>query len=260
MYTIYQVKQARFNDLWVEDPLVALVKQGTKRVYFGDEIYEIPEGGMAILPNNVEFHNENIPNANGMYEAHTLNIEKEIFQNANHQFNAKFLSKPVPLKIDNGLKELSAAFYNIFRKSDEVNYIPIDIVNLRKKELVLWLANNNYFLEINSNKNIKSEVFAIINGDIEFDWNLEIIADKMGMGISNLRRKLNEEGTGFQKILTEARMMHALGMIQTTNKSITEIAFCVGYSSVSRFSERFKERFGVSPKTLSLHGTNIIKG
>lgn len=259
MNIIYQIKHVRFNNLWVDIPLVAFVKQGIKKVYFNDEIYEIKEGEMVVLPNGVDFHSENIPNQNGIYEACCLNIESDFFIKVNKHFNIIAQEKPTPLKITNGVEDIANAFFNI-EKSPNSQNLPDEILQLRKQELVFWLARHNYFLSINKNINIKSAVSRIIFSDISFEWTLETIAKKMGIGVSNLRHKLAQEGTSFQKIIIEARMIQALELIQTTNKSISNIAFCVGYSSVSRFSERFKTRFGISPKTLSLHEKNIIKG
>lgn len=256
MITIFQVKQVRFNNLWVDVPLVVYVKQGTKKIHSNDEIYEIKEGEMVILPNNFDFQNENIPNQNGIYEACCLNVEEEHFLTTNVNFNFSNQNKSAPVKITNGLEEIGSAFF-YFANTEK---IPQEILQLRKQELVFWLAKNNYFLPINKDNSLKSSLIKIILNDISYEWNLELIAKKMGIGVSNLRRKLADEGTGFQKILNEIRMLRALELIQTTNKSITSISYCVGYSSVSRFSQGFKKRFGILPKTLSLHEKNIIKG
>ena len=256
MFKIYQVKHVRFNNLWVDIPLVLIVKHGIKKIYSNDEIYEINEGEMVVLPNNFDFHSENIPNQNGIYEACCLNVEAEHFLNANAHFNISNQNKPVPIKVRNGIEEISSAFF-YFSNAENV---PQEILQLRKQELVFWLAKNNYFLPINKDYSLKSSLTKIILNDISYEWNLELVAKKMGIGVSNLRRKLADEGTGFQKILNEIRMLRALELIQTTNKSVTNISYCVGYSSVSRFSQGFKKRFGILPKTLSLHEKNIIKG
>jgi AraC-like DNA-binding protein len=42
-------------------------------------------------------------------------------------------------------------------------------------------------------------------------------------------------------------MTTALTLLQVTDRPVAEIAYQVGYQSASRFSDRFKRRFGFSP-------------
>ncbi len=52
--------------------------------------------------------------------------------------------------------------------------------------------------------------------------------------------------------LAEARLALAQSMLIEGSKTVTEIAFELGYSSLQHFSSRFKERFGVTPRQLRL--------
>jgi AraC-like DNA-binding protein len=65
-----------------------------------------------------------------------------------------------------------------------------------------------------------------------------------------LRRKLKLEGTSVQDIKDQARLGLALHLLQTSSNSIGMIADKCGYQSQSRFTERFKKRFGLTPSEL----------
>ncbi len=70
------------------------------------------------------------------------------------------------------------------------------------------------------------------------------------MSESTLRRKLSVEGTSMQEIKDQVKLGLGLQLLQTSNHSIVFIAEQCGYQSQSRFSSRFKKRFGLTPSAL----------
>ena len=58
------------------------------------------------------------------------------------------------------------------------------------------------------------------------------------------------KGVNFQSILDDVRLNNALSAIQTTVKPISEIARENGYKCPSRFTERFHNRFKITPREL----------
>ncbi|WP_432460337.1 helix-turn-helix transcriptional regulator [Agarivorans sp. QJM3NY_25] len=65
---------------------------------------------------------------------------------------------------------------------------------------------------------------------------------------ATLIRRLKAENTQFGVLLRELRMNHALGLMQAGLANQLELAIACGYLSQSRFSQRFTEHFGLSPK------------
>ena len=82
------------------------------------------------------------------------------------------------------------------------------------------------------------------------DLTIENICEQLAMSESTLRRKLKLEGTSVQEIKDQARLGLALHLLQTSPDSIGAIADKCGYLSQSRFTERFKRRFGLTPTEL----------
>lgn len=76
-------------------------------------------------------------------------------------------------------------------------------------------------------------------------------------GINELKLK-----TGFKKVFSDTvynylssyRMEKAKYMLQSENKSVTEVAVEVGYSSFSKFSNAFRKKFGVNPSYFKSKG------
>ena len=57
-------------------------------------------------------------------------------------------------------------------------------------------------------------------------------------------------GTSFSAFLIEIRLVNAQYKLMRTNDRISEIAYGVGFSSLSHFSHLFRARFGVAAKTM----------
>lgn len=73
------------------------------------------------------------------------------------------------------------------------------------------------------------------------------IAASVHMSASTLQVKLARAGLSFQRLLDEARHEIALGYIEQSRLSITEIAFMLGFSDLSNFIRAFKRWTGKSP-------------
>ena len=76
------------------------------------------------------------------------------------------------------------------------------------------------------------------------------ICQQLAMSESTLRRKLKLEGTNIQAIKDRAKLGLGLHLLQTTLYPIGIIADKCGYHSQSRFTDRFKSHFGLTPSEL----------
>ncbi len=65
-------------------------------------------------------------------------------------------------------------------------------------------------------------------------------------------------GMNFNKYLNHIRMSKALEALKYSDRSITDIAFEVGYQDSNYFSSKFKRVFNVTPREVRL-GANILK-
>ncbi len=90
----------------------------------------------------------------------------------------------------------------------------------------------------------------LLSRDLSYDWQLSDVCPQLAVSESTLRRKLDEEQTSFREQLSTLRLSQGLNLLQTTGLTILQVAEACGYRSASRFSERFRERFGVTPSEL----------
>lgn len=89
----------------------------------------------------------------------------------------------------------------------------------------------------------------IIQGNLgNSDLNVETISHEMGISRAQLYRKVKSiTGISPNDIIREARMKRADRLLETTDKSVSEIAYEVGFSSPSYFTKCYREFFGRTP-------------
>ncbi|MCL9780223.1 helix-turn-helix transcriptional regulator [Vibrio sp. S4M6] len=77
---------------------------------------------------------------------------------------------------------------------------------------------------------------------------LTSIAATFAMSRATFIRHLNKEDIQFRELLTDVRLNHALNLMQKEKMPVSILAQLCGYQSESRFSQRFKAKFGVTPR------------
>ena len=75
----------------------------------------------------------------------------------------------------------------------------------------------------------------------------EMIAEKLGMSIRTLQRRLSEEGSGYQEILDELRLELAQNYLRNSRLSMEEISELLGFTEPRSFQRSFKKWLGITP-------------
>lgn len=137
----------------------------------------------------------------------------------------------------------------------ELLFSRIDNLIQSRKKLTQMFSNtdeNAVFdkLSNETDKTFVSQLRKIIQenlGDSEF--NVERIGDEIGLSRVQLYRKVKAlTGHSPVEMLRKARLMRARHLLRTTEKSVSEVAYSVGFSTPSYFSKCYKDEFGENPK------------
>lgn len=122
--------------------------------------------------------------------------------------------------------------------------IPTDVNDLDSliKEIINRFSNNN------ASDSIAERALRYISEHyLEYDLSLSKIAESLDISQEHLSREFKEySGIGFKAYLQNIRIEKAKKLLTDTNKSSSEIANTVGYSSVSHFKQIFKKSTGHS--------------
>lgn len=102
-------------------------------------------------------------------------------------------------------------------------------------------------------KDIDSEFYARFLANVKAgmgnpDLSVDMLASEMGMGRSQLYRKIKAL-TNFSpvELLRNLRLKQARELLTTTEKSISEIAYEVGFTAPAYFTKCYREMYGETP-------------
>ena len=78
---------------------------------------------------------------------------------------------------------------------------------------------------------------------------VDMLSSQVGMSRVHLHRKLKElTNQSARDFIRDIRLTQASELLRNKNLSISDVAFSVGFSTLSHFSSSFKEFYGISPK------------
>lgn len=97
---------------------------------------------------------------------------------------------------------------------------------------------------------LAQKVQTLLALDLARPWQAKELAQRLGMSESTLRRGLRQEDRRFSELLSDVRMNEAFSRVMTSEQPLLQIALECGFQSPSRFSQNFRQRYGMSPSAL----------
>ncbi|MBB1489510.1 helix-turn-helix transcriptional regulator [Oceanospirillum sediminis] len=227
-------------------PTLLLVLKGAKRI---ESPYDAicPQGNLLLIAQGSEFPFSNIPD--DVYTALVICFQPDDFPFAGPADHTP------ELDIVQACNNVLTVIEQMMSLAD----LPADNPDIRallwqqrRRELaqILTVLNQDKVLRVTDNPGWKQKLADLLQTDLSSTWQINEVCQMLAISESSLRRRLKEENTGFRELLEDLRLTHGLGLLQTTQWPVNQVALSCGYQSASRFSERFRKRFRISPAEL----------
>ena len=99
------------------------------------------------------------------------------------------------------------------------------------------------------NEEMMKRVMEAINEHIDdSDFNVEALADIIGMSRAQLHRRVKEAtGITVGEFIRNLRLQQAARMLEKGDNTVQQVAWAVGFSNPTHFSAAFKRYFGIAP-------------
>jgi len=242
-FAVYSsIKEQRLLNVPIAKPLFIAVLSGEKKLGKDNEII-CNSGDFIFLSDGPAINMRNIPK-DKEYFALLIEFDYQDF----YGLNTSLVNKH-PFCIG----EITTQFAQCLQQYVEYSlWAPPELWTLRRKEIIQLLCHMGHqdILSMVANPKIGHKLHDLISKQLSEEMTLATICEKLAMSESTLRRKLKVEGTNVQEIRDQARLGQGLHLLQTTHDPIGIIAENCGYLSQSRFTDRFKSRFGLTPSEL----------
>ena len=100
------------------------------------------------------------------------------------------------------------------------------------------------------NEEMMEKVMKVINENLDdSEFNVEALADKIGMSRTQLHRRVKEvTGISVGTFIRNLRLKQASRLLEKGDTTVQQVAWAVGFSNPTHFSAAFKRYFGVSPQ------------
>ena len=158
--------------------------------------------------------------------------------------------------IKTGIKEqLINCFSSIFElaKNEQTNYQLIASGNLLRFLGMLDASIKEDDLSHDRVSNIISKIRYTIRENIEADLNMQELASEYNLSYSYFRKMFKKyTGISPKQYHLQLKIYRAKELLLTTDKSVKEICYDLGFQSTSYFSRIFKQKLGVAPTNLKI--------
>lgn len=242
-FSIYSsIREQHIFNVPIMKPLLIFVLGGEKHLGKSSQ-WVCHSGEFVFLSNKTTIDMRNIPSS---WEYYALLIEFDYEDFHGLPFDAKPQETFCMGQITS---ELEAVLQQFVEWS---SFAPTSMWSARKRELLQFLCHLGYnqIPAMMTQLEVSHKIYDLISQNLTEDLSIEYLCSQMAMSESTLRRRLKAEGTGLQDIKDQARLGYGLHLLQSTLKPIGYIAEQCGYQSQSRFTDRFKQRFGLTPTEL----------
>ncbi|MEY8204546.1 MAG: helix-turn-helix transcriptional regulator [Bermanella sp.] len=242
-FTVYSsIKEQVLLNVPIIKPLLIIVLRGEKQLGENNELI-CNAGEFIFLSDRPSINMRNVPK-NKEYFALIIEFEYQDFNGLQVREYSK--------------KHYHVGTTEIVLKKCLLQFIesslwaPEQLWTLRKREIIelLCYMGHNEILSMMGNYKVSHQVHDMFCNQGFNELTIDNICHQLAMSESTLRRKLKSEDTSVQEIKDLARWGLGLHLLQTTNFSIGLISEKCGYQSQSRFTDRFKGRFGLTPSQL----------
>jgi AraC-like DNA-binding protein len=225
-------------------PSFIFVLDGEKEIGSGRK-FKCSQGEFAFFSSHVGIEMRNIPKDKEYY-AVIIEFEDQDFEGLKKTNYSPINDFILIGKIENHLSAFLFQLIEVWRCT------PKSMWHLRRKEMIMLLCHLGYsqILSMVPELGLVQKVNEIILNESSENVSAFDVSQIVGMSESTLRRKLKTEGTSFQILKDNVLMGKALALIQSTFHSVGYIAGQCGYQSQSRFTKKFKLKFGLTPSEL----------
>ncbi|WP_172566231.1 AraC family transcriptional regulator [Vibrio navarrensis] len=237
-------KLQMLRNVAILSPSIIQVRTGSKRLYWQESTLELNQRHLLYCPASQKLTFENLP-AHGQF--------------ASRQFSFSLLPEPAMLE----LSQTRATSDGPVRKTSPSILHSLDILaSLNTQELTLatqafWLlglyqqlaeAGKLHLLFPLGAARFEQKLSEFIAAEPGKNHQIEDACHHFALSKATLIRRLKEEGTQYRQVLTNVRLGHALNLMQNGVRSSGELALMCGYQSTERFTQRFRQRFGLTPR------------
>lgn len=248
---VVAAQRYRIRTLTIHHSLFVAVLSGRKCLHAdGSMLAARPREGM-LVAQGTQWDVVNDPDGQHQYEALALAFDDTILDDFGTLSIAGVASPVMSAHVARVDDELVDAMR---RTLPPTTHTPVTDALLRHRlmEVLILLAGRGWRFTAGSTLSWPDRVRRLVSQRPDGEWSVASVADLFHVSESTLRRRLESSSTTLAALIREVRLETALGMLQTKDLPVSEVARRCGWDSHSRFTAAFHQRWGVPPSVVRM--------
>lgn len=241
---VFAAQRYRLSTLTVPSDLLVAVIAGRKVLHASGRTITAPQGHAALIARGTQWDVVNDPQGQRQYEAWVLAFEDDLVREFEQQTVGQVVRSAQVVQLDDDL--LSA----LQRTLPADRTVSSALQRHRSLEVMLMLAEKGWRFAPSQEFSWSERIQGMVRQRPSQNWTVSALADAFCMSESSLRRRLANCPFTLAELVRDARLQVALGMLQTTDMSVGEVAQHCGWASHSRFTAAFQQRWNVVPSVV----------
>lgn len=239
----------------LEEHLLLFVLDGSVKLTYGKQIYEVHKNEMILLKKATSVHYEKTgnPDNDNIYDSLMFFIKDDLLSTFFTQNDVKIPKMEGEVKVTvNAMNDCLVAFAESVKPYfNATETVLKGQLRLKVMELLydVTIVSRNMFLQlVQLHQPQRINISGVVENNYTNPITIEQMAYLSGRSLSSFKRdfKLTYNTTPAAWIRNK-RLEKSQEMLKNTNLSVAEICFSVGFENPSHFSRIYKNHFGMPP-------------
>lgn len=244
---VHSHRACTLHNLTLSRGVLSLVLNGCKILRHGGlESVPVEAGGLAFFRAGQQISCSNMPEEGGEYMALTLSFSSDLLSRVRQRVpvDARAPEGRSPDEASDDRRKLMLGLETFLRLLPEETDPTLPLMQQEQVLYQLWRLGVPVFT---TQCALVGQIRSLVEEQPDHPWSTGDLAFRLHMTERTLRRQLEKEGTNPSELVRMSRLHVGLDLLMRKNVRVGEVAMSCGYSSQSRFAERFREQFGIPP-------------
>ena len=243
---VFAAQRYRLSTLTVPSDLLIAVVAGRKMLHASGRTVTVQQGQAILIARGTRWDVVNDPHGQRQYEAWVLTFDDDLVREFKLPADGRSqtVSSAQVVRLDDDL--LSA----LRRTLPAERSVSSALQRHRSLEVMLMLAEKGWRYAPTQDVSWPERIQRMVSQRPEQNWSVASLAAAFCMSESSLRRRLASSQFTLAELVRDSRLQVALGMLQTTGMTVGEVAQQCGWTSHSRFTAAFQQRWSVAPSVV----------
>lgn len=242
---------------FLEQHLLYVVLGGSVTLTCGKQVCTVRKNEMVLLrrAHSVTYEKQGDPKT-GMFESLLFAITDDLISDflTSQHIEVPQMTEEIASRVSSMSDRLVSYCWSLSPYFSNPSQNKPGLLRLKVMELlyIVMECSKNIFLQMLQLRNpVRTDIHRVVEENYTSPITLKEMAYLSGRSLSSFKRDFQDiYNTTPAKWIREKRLSKARQMLQTSNMSVADVAYNLGFENPTHFSRIFKQHYGVSPSSL----------